>query len=338
MPACSTLKRHQVDRRVLSSSIDLNVELHAVAFVQGLKTRAFHGTDMHECVGLAVITRDEAEALHRIEELDRACCLFAGELALRSCCRRFPLLHGDHIADDLQIAGRNLASAINQLKLELLTFCKAFKAGALYRADVHKHILAALITLDEAEAFGRVEELYCAAALADNLGWHTAATRSTATETTAAATTRTTAETAPATIITATETVATAEAIATTAETVTATETILSGEERVELVLSKPIPLVAAPSATTFIKTHLYERTFAAPLKYSPDAWTNRVRRQKEEPSNSTILSCNRQSYTSRGRMANRITYDFRQTARIWSQALAILACLLVELRLFDAS
>lgn len=338
MPACSTLKRHQVDRRVFASSIDLNIELHAVAFVQRLKTRPFYGTDVHECIGLAVIPSDETKALHRIEELDRACRLFAGELALRSCCR-LALFHGDHIANNLQIAGRNLATAVHQLKLKLLTFGKAFEAGAFYRADMHEHILAALITLDEAETFGRVEELYSAAALANNLGWHAATTSATAAEATAAARTTAEAATTAAIIAAAAETVATAtKAIATTAETVTATETILSGEERVELVLSKPIPLVAAPSATTFIKTHLYERTFAAPLKYSPDAWTNHVRRQKEEPSNSTILSCNRQSYTSRGPMANRITCDFRQTARIWSEVRAVLACLMLELRLFDVS
>jgi hypothetical protein len=180
---------------------------------------------------------------------------------------------------------------------------------------VYEHIIAAFFALDETEALGCVEELYDAAALADDLGRHSAATAATAGSAeaataaaaraaeaaaitaaaaeavTAAETTAVTTATAEA-IAAATEVAAAAEAITaaaeatatTAAEAVTtaaaaeaitaaaaaAAETILSGKERVELVLSKPIPLVASPSATTSVKTHVYERTFAAPHKHSP--------------------------------------------------------------------
>src|ERR1043166_3795974 len=63
---------HQVDRRVLASSVDLEVELQPVALVELAQPRALDGADVDERVGLAVVAGDEAEALHRVEELDRA--------------------------------------------------------------------------------------------------------------------------------------------------------------------------------------------------------------------------------------------------------------------------
>jgi hypothetical protein len=151
---------------------------------------------------------------------------------------------------------------------------------------VYEHIIAAFFALDETEALGCVEELYDAAALADDLGRHSAAAATAtaartaaeaaataAAETAAAATATAEAITAAAAEATATTTAAKAVTTAAAAEAITAAaaaETILSGKERVELVLSKPIPLVASPSATTSVKTHVYERTFAAPHKHSP--------------------------------------------------------------------
>jgi hypothetical protein len=157
---------------------------------------------------------------------------------------------------------------------------------------VHEHIVAAFVALDEAEALRCVEELYDAAALANDLGGHaaTAATARAAAEAAATAAAETTAAAAAAEAITAAAAAAAeaitaaaataAEAAATTAETVAAAataeaitaaaETILSGKERVEFVFSEPIPLVASPTATTSVKTHVYERTFAAPHKHSP--------------------------------------------------------------------
>lgn len=293
MQAGSTLARRQVDRRVLASSIDLDVELNLVALVQAGKAGTLNGADVHECIGLAVITRDEAEALHRVEELDGAGSLFAGELALR---RRFTLGDGNYVANDRKLAGRDLAATVDELEFQLLTFGETLETRTLNRADVDEDVIAALITLDEAETLGCVEELYDATALANDLGRHTAASAAAET-TTAAAATRAAAEaTAARTAAEATTTAAAAEAAATEAtatltaaeaafaaatETVAAAETILSGEERVELVSSaNPITLVAPLSATTSIKTHVYELTFAAPHKHSPDAWTIRTERQ----------------------------------------------------------
>ncbi|GFE73170.1 hypothetical protein NTCA1_08190 [Novosphingobium sp. TCA1] len=139
---------------------------------------------------------------------------------------------------------------------------------------MNEHIFAALIALDEAEALCTVEELYDALALANDLGRHAAAATGSAEAATAAAAraAEAAAITAAAEAVTTAETTAittaAAEAIAATAETVTATEAILAGKERIELVLPKTtIALVASPSATTSVKTHVYERTFAAPQK-----------------------------------------------------------------------
>ncbi len=232
---------------------------------------------MHERIRLTVIARDEAEALHRVEELDRTGRLVARQLTLRSRfarCLLTLLFDRDDIADHHEIAGRNLAATIDELKFQLLTFGKTFQAGTLYRADVHEHIIATLIALNEAEALGCVEELYDALALANDLGRHAAATGATAAET-AAATTGTAAETATAgsatteAAATAAKAITTAEAaaVAATAEAITAakaaaTATVLSCEEGIEaaaFIFAKPIALVTSPTATSSIKTHLYE-------------------------------------------------------------------------------
>ncbi len=78
--------------------------------------------------------------------------------------------------------------------------------------------------------------------------------------------------TTAAAIIAAAEavTTASAEAVTTAAEPVSATETIVAGKERIELVLSEPIPLVASPSATTSVKTHISELTFDPPHEHTP--------------------------------------------------------------------
>ena len=252
--------RHKVDRRVLASSIDLDIKFHAVTFVEAGKARTFDRTDMHEGIGLTVITSDETKALHRIEELDGPGGLVTGKLTLRRS--HLALGDGNHITHDHEIACGNLAASIYELELELLAFSQTFKASAFHRADVHEHIFSALIPLDEAEALGRVEKLDGSFALADDLGRHAAATWAATAKT--AATARTAAEAAS----TRRTAEATAAIIAAAAEPVLATETILPGEERIELVLSKPIPLVASPSATPSVKTHLYERTFCAPKAF----------------------------------------------------------------------
>jgi hypothetical protein len=95
---------------------------------------------VHEGIRLAVIAGDEAEALHRVEELDRA---LARSPVSSRCGALRAWLHGDHVANDLEIAAPNLAAAIHQVELQLLTFGQAFKPGAFNRADVDEHVFAA---------------------------------------------------------------------------------------------------------------------------------------------------------------------------------------------------
>src|SRR5262245_47489772 len=60
----------------------------------------------------------------------------------------------------LQIAGRLLAALGHDVERHLLTFGERAHAGALHRADMHEHILAAVGRLDETKALLGVEELH----------------------------------------------------------------------------------------------------------------------------------------------------------------------------------
>jgi hypothetical protein len=213
---------------------------------------------MDECVRLAIIAGDETEALHSVEEFHRAGCPFAGQLTLW----RFFLLHGNDIADNHQIARRNLAAAIDQREFELLPFGQAFKPCPLNRADVNEHIFAARILLDEAEALMRVEKLDGALALANDLGRHAAAATTGAARSTAAATEAIAAARRAA--VTAAEATGArcAEAISTAPATAKA---ITTTHEWIETVLAETVPLVPALAATSSIETHKSERTFASP-------------------------------------------------------------------------
>jgi hypothetical protein len=75
-------------------------------------------------------------------------------------CRR--LFHQQAKSDSAQILSRGLTrlSISNNVEGDLLSFVKAVHPGALDRADVHEDILAAVIRLDEAEAFLAVEPLH----------------------------------------------------------------------------------------------------------------------------------------------------------------------------------
>ena len=275
MQSGSTLNRHQVDRRVLASSIDFKVEFKLVAFVQLAHARTLNRADVHECVRLAIVTRDKAEALHRVEELDRARSALTRQLALG--CRRLGS-HFDNVTNDLKIGRRNFAATIDEVEFQLLAFCQTFKSGTFNRADVNKHIFAAVFALDEAEALLAVKELYDALAGADNLGWHSAAAAAAsatawAAEAAAAATwaaaEATAAAAAEAAAITTTEaaaisaaakaatitaaeaaTIATAEAAATKAATTAAAVRIKT------TFVAESIALVFAATAPPSVKTH----------------------------------------------------------------------------------
>jgi len=65
------------------------------------------------------------------------------------------------MSDFGEVGRRDLAVTTTfQIVGEFLTLVQGREAGALYGTDVHEGILAAIVGLDEAEAFGRVEELY----------------------------------------------------------------------------------------------------------------------------------------------------------------------------------
>jgi hypothetical protein len=268
--------RREVDRRVLPSSINFDVELKPVTFLQIAHSRTLNRADVHECVGLPVIASDEAEAFHRVEELDRAGGLFAGQLTLR---RFRALFDSDHIANHLKIGCRDFPAAINQVEFQLLTLGQPFQAGALDSADVDKHVLTAAFLLDEAEAFLAVEELHNALAGADDLRGHPAAITTAAaaaaraaeaapTAAAAAAVTTTAATaaeaSAPAAIAAATTAAAAVTAAITAAEAAPVTTkaaTATTAAERIEALFAETVTLVAAPAATSSIETHKTERT-----------------------------------------------------------------------------
>jgi hypothetical protein len=120
---------------------------------------------------------------------------------------------------------------------------------------VDEHIVTTFFALDETEALGRVEELYDALALADNLGRHAATTAAATAETTTAAAEAAAALTAAeAAATTAGETTAAAEAI-----TATTAEPVLTCVEGIEapFLFTEPIALVTSPTATSSVETHL---------------------------------------------------------------------------------
>jgi hypothetical protein len=69
---------------------------------------------------------------------------------------------GNTLAGGAQIVGRRLARAAigYDLVADLLAFTQRSKAGALYGADVHEHVVATVIRLNKAEALGRVKPLH----------------------------------------------------------------------------------------------------------------------------------------------------------------------------------
>jgi hypothetical protein len=220
---------------------------------------------VHERIRLTIITDEETEALHRIEEFDRAGNALPCQLTLRSCRLG---RNRDHIANNLKILRRHLAAAIHEVVLELLALSEAFKAGTFDRADVHKHIFAAAFLLDEAEAFLGVEELHRALASADDLRRHaaeTAASSAAAARATGAA--RTTAAATRAAATAEAITAATAETVAAAAEAVTASAkitrgrvTIVTAAKRIKTIFAKTVALVAAAPASPIV-THRSTRT-----------------------------------------------------------------------------
>ena len=290
----SVLNGHKINRRVLASSVNFEVELETFAFVDTLQARTFHRADMHECIRLAVIPHEEAEALHGIEELDCPGGLFAGQFTLGGAAALTTAItaairtitatiwaitaaavgYRNDIADNLQVLRGNLAAPINQIEFQRLPFSKAGKTGTFDRTDVHERVFAALILLDEAEALLRIEEFYSAFASPDNLRWHAVETAAcTAASTATAAATWSAAALSAATAAEPVTAAAAAEPItATTAETIAAATVIIAAEstlgfatERGETIFTETIALVTAPAPAPFVVTHNKIRTFVTP-------------------------------------------------------------------------
>jgi len=247
----SALDGHKVDRRVLTSSIDLKIEFVTLAFIERRQARTFNRADMHEGIGLAVIADQEAEALHRIEELDRAGCFLSGQLAL--WCSR-TLLDRNHIPDNLKILGGNLPATIDQVEFKLLPFSKAIETGAFNRADVDEDIFASALLLDEAESLLSIEEFDHALAGADNLGRHAIA-----------AAARTTATAAAKSAITTTTAPVSSEAIVTKpvgAKIARRGITFRPTGERIEAVFAETVALIPTPAAPSVV-THILRNTLS---------------------------------------------------------------------------
>ena len=275
---------------MFAASVDFDVELQTVAFVQIDHAGAFDRADMDKGVGLAVIALDEAEAFHRVEEFDRAGCRFACQLALRTPAAtktatftRFARFAGcrfgnrKRFAVDFKVGRRHFAAAIHQRECKLLPFGKTGEARLFDRADVNKHIFAAFIALDEAKAFLAVEKFDDAIAFADDLGGHIAARTAATAASEAAATTATEAAAITATAAAKTATVAAAEsatatAAASEAAAITAAVTAFL-VEWVETIFAETIALVAPTStapttaAVISVETHALNVTFASSLK-----------------------------------------------------------------------
>jgi hypothetical protein len=131
---------------------------------------------------------------------------------------------------------------------------------------VNEHILAAIVTDDEAEALLRIEEFDDALAFADDLRRHAAAsaTTSAAAETAASATAEAaataTAEAIAASAVTAAATTAeaiTAPAVAATAATIAAaTTTVAAAATKIIAAEAVALILAAALTAPPSIETH----------------------------------------------------------------------------------
>ena len=262
---------------------------------------------MDECIGRTIIALHEAEAFHRVEELDRALGLFTRELALRATpthgapatiattiiaatitakattavvaarlTRRAAIVDRHRFAIDLDFGCRDLAATIDEREAQRLTFSQASQPGLFDRGDMNENIFAAIIANDKAKAFLTVEKFDDARAFTDDLCWHRwRAWRAAPAETAAgksAATTTTETITAAATA---------AEAItATAAGTVIAAPgiaTIIIVTEAVALISAAPATFPAAPSIETHARCNFLE-FFVRPTniksqRRTKDAW-----------------------------------------------------------------
>jgi hypothetical protein len=245
---------------MLATTVDFKFELETVALIQRGHASAFYGRDVDECIRLSVVALNEAEALHCVEELDRAAGFFTGQLALRcvtatkaatsttargrSCIAiawRAAIGNSHRLAINLKIGCRDASATIDEGEAQRLTFRKTGETGLLDCRDVNENVFGTIIANDKAETFLPVEEFYNASAFTNDLCRHSAA--STAAGEPAAAAAATAAEPVAA----ASETAAVAAAAA-----------AFIAAEAVAFVASTS----AAFAATTSIETHALPYSF----------------------------------------------------------------------------
>lgn len=257
---------HKIDRRVFASSINLEVELEPFAFVNALQARTFNRTDVHESIGLTIVARQEAEALHRVEELDRSGRFFAGQFTLRRTATR---LHFDYVTDNLEILSRHLAATVDEVELKLLPFGETFEAGTLHGTDVNKDIFATSFLLDKAEAFLAVEKLDRSFAGTNDLSGHAVETAATTAAAARAAGATTAGAAAAEPVTTATEAITAAGATVIIETTASATAEIVArghavhpAAKWIETLFAKSVALVPAAAAPSVV-THNLIRTLS---------------------------------------------------------------------------
>jgi hypothetical protein len=266
----------KIHRGIFAAAIDLELKLEPVAFVERRDARTLDRRNVNERVGLAIVALNEAEALHRIEELDRPAGLFTRQLALRASATSATAtatataLDRHRLAFDTKVGRRDPAASIDKRELERLAVGKISQARLLDRRDVNEHILTAIIANDEAEAFLRIEEFDDAFAFADDLWGHSTAAAAKSAAAAAAAAESTAAATAGVAAATAV-TVATASATATEAATAAiAAATLLVAEfaeiafvaETFALVATAPAAVPLAPSIETHAPSELNEPAY----------------------------------------------------------------------------
>jgi hypothetical protein len=287
--------RRQIDGGVLAATINLQLEIETIAFVEGAHASTLNGADVHEGIRLAIVALNEAEALHRVEEFDSAAGLFTRQLTLRTATvatgrcaeaactgfarftRRTAIGNRQRLAVDDQIGRRHLAATIDESETKRLSLGKAGQTGLLNSADVHEHVFAAIVTNDEAEALLSVKEFDDTLAFANDLGRHAATTAAAASTAAAESTAAACAATKTTTVAAAAKAAAITEAAATstTAETAAITKTAATESTAtaaligIEILVAETVPLVLAAPAATSVKTHALLVTFASPAEKS---------------------------------------------------------------------
>ena len=74
-----------------------------------------------------------------------------------------------HRSAQLQVGCSLLPTLRHHVVSDLLAIIQALEPGGLDSSDVHEHVLAAVLRLDEAEAFVAVEPLHCSSRHVDRL-------------------------------------------------------------------------------------------------------------------------------------------------------------------------